>query len=74
MKSKSLKLRDNFGKSSLTFRSIRTLAVRQSAGVVLLNLLSNLLFFFATILHNEFIQITEIRNGSISTKQIILGE
>ena len=71
LKSKSLKLKDNFGRSSLTFRSFRTLAVRTSEAVVLLNLLSNLLFFFAAILSNKLVDVAEIRNGTIAPQQII---
>ena len=74
LKSRSLKLKDNLDCSSFTLRSSLTLAVRLSEVAVLLNLFSNLLFFFAAILHNEFINVAEIRNSTIASQQIILGE
>lgn len=71
MKSKSLKFKDSFGKSHFTFRSFLTFTVRLSEGDVLLNLLSNLLFFFAAILQDEFFQIAKIGNGPITPQQIV---
>lgn len=74
LKSKSLKLSDSFGKSSLTLRSVRTLAVRQSEGVELLNLLSNLLFLFVAILHDELVDIAEIGDSPVASEEVVFGE
>ena len=74
MKSKSLKLNVINGNSSLTLRSVLTFAVRLSEAAVLMNLLSNLLFLFAAILHDEFVNIAKIRNSTITSQEVILGE